>query len=225
MRNKNDGSQWNLIAVYGAAQDEHKQSFLTEIVQCCQNESLPFLMGGDFNIIRGPNEKNNDRYDDRWPSLFNAVINSLDLRELELSCRKFTWANSLPQPTFEWLDRVLVSTEWEFKFPRATIQALPREITSDDMPLLLSFVDRRGASQPIFIFELGWLARVDFWEVVERSWKSDCEENTALYIWQNKIRRLQQFLRGWAKNKRGHYEEEKKELISKLDRLDKKAET
>ena len=78
-------------------------------------------MGGDFNIIRGPNEKNNDWYDDRWPSLFNAVINSLDLRELELSGRNFTWANSLPQPTFERLDRVLVSTEWEFKFPRATI--------------------------------------------------------------------------------------------------------
>ena len=114
LRNKNDGFQWNLITVYGAAQDEHEQSFLTEIVQCCQNESLPFLMGGDFNIIRGPNEKNNDWYDDRWPSLFNAVINSVDLKELELSGRKFTWANSLPQPTFERLDRVLVSTEWEF---------------------------------------------------------------------------------------------------------------
>ena len=79
------------------------------------------LWGGDFNIIRGPNEKNNDRYDDRWPSLFNAVINSVDLRELELSGCKFTWANSLPQPTFERLDRVLVSTEWEFKFPQDTV--------------------------------------------------------------------------------------------------------
>ena len=186
---------------------------------------LYLFLWGDFNIIRDPNEKNNDRYDDRWPSLFNAVINSLDLREIELSGRKFTWANSLPEPTFERLDRVLVSTYWELKFPQATVQALPHEITSDHTPLLFSFEDTRGASQPIFIFELGWLTRVDFWEVVERSWKSDCEENTALYIWQNKIRRLQEFLRGWAKNKRGHYEEEKKELISKLDRLDKKAET
>ena len=131
--------------------------------------SLCHSLWGDFNIIRGPNEKNNDRYDDRWPSLFNAVINSLDLRELELSGRKFTWANSLPQPTFERLGRVLVSIDWEFKFPRATVQALPREITSDHTPLLLSFGDRRGASQPIFRFELGWLTRDDFREVVERS--------------------------------------------------------
>jgi len=44
-------------------------------------------------------------------------------------------------------------------------------------------------------------------------------------LWQNKIRRLRQFLRGWAKNKSGHYRKEKKELISKLDMLDEKAET
>ena len=100
--------------------------------------------------------------------MFNAVINSLDLREIELSGRKFTWANSLPEPTFERLDRVLVSTEWELKFPQATVQALPREITSDYTPLL-SFGDTRGASQPIFRFELGWLTRDDFREVVERS--------------------------------------------------------
>lgn len=82
-----------------------------QLVQCCQNESLPLLLGGDFNIIRGPVEKNKDSYDDRWPYLFNTVINSLDLKELELSGRKFTWALSLPEPTFERLDRVLVSTE------------------------------------------------------------------------------------------------------------------
>ena len=119
----------------------------------------------------------------------------------------------------------MVSIDWEFKFPRATVQALPREITSDHTPLLLSFGDRRGASLPIFRFELGWLTRDDFRKVVERSWTSVCEGNTAIDLWQNKIRRLRQFLRGWAKNKSGHYRKEKKELISKLDMLDKKAET
>ena len=57
MRNKVDSFQWNLIAFYEAAKVEHKESFLTEIVQCCQNETIPLLMGGDFNLIRGPNEK------------------------------------------------------------------------------------------------------------------------------------------------------------------------
>jgi hypothetical protein len=45
----------------------------------------PVLVGGDFNIIRCPSEKYNNRYMDRWPSLFNTVIYSLNLRELKFT--------------------------------------------------------------------------------------------------------------------------------------------
>jgi hypothetical protein len=38
------------------------------------------VIGGDFNIIRRPDEKNNDNYNNRWPFLFNAVIDALKLR-------------------------------------------------------------------------------------------------------------------------------------------------
>ena len=60
--------------------------------------------------------------------LFNAVIDSLNLRELEMSGRKFTWTNSLPNPTYERLDRVLVSMEWEQHIPLATVVALSKDI-------------------------------------------------------------------------------------------------
>jgi hypothetical protein len=69
------------------------------------------MVGGDFNIIRRRKEKNNNRYDDRWPFLFNVVINNLNLREIEPSERQYTWANNLPKPTYEKLDRVLVTME------------------------------------------------------------------------------------------------------------------
>ena len=49
--------------------------------------------------------------------MFNTIIESLDLREIELSGRKFTWANAMPNPTFEKLDRVLASVEWDRSFP------------------------------------------------------------------------------------------------------------
>jgi endonuclease/exonuclease/phosphatase family metal-dependent hydrolase len=92
--------------------------------------------GGDFNVIRSLREKNNLRYDDRWLLLFNAVINSLDLRELELSGRQYTWANNLQTPTYEKLDRILVSTEWEVKCPKVNASALPRAL-SYHTPLLV----------------------------------------------------------------------------------------
>ena len=56
-------------------------------------------------------KKNKDNFDYRLSFLFNTVINSLDLREIVLSSRQFTWANSLVNPTFEKLDRVLMSTD------------------------------------------------------------------------------------------------------------------
>jgi hypothetical protein len=43
--------------------------------------------------------------------------------------------------------------------------------------------------------------------------------------WQNKIRNLRQYLRGWAKHTAGAYKKEKQRLISLLDAIDKKAES
>ena len=55
----------------------------------CSHEKLPLLIGGDFNILRSPTENNNDNYDHRWPFLFNAIIDGLNLRELEMSGRQW----------------------------------------------------------------------------------------------------------------------------------------
>ena len=110
--------------------------FLADLVRICGSEQLPILVGGDFNVIRRSDEKNSDNFDGRWSFMFNTIIESLDLREIELSGRKFTWANALPNPTFEKLDRVLASVEWEQKFPYVIVQALTRGI-SDHTPLFL----------------------------------------------------------------------------------------
>jgi exonuclease III len=44
---------------------DQKSQFLSEIVRVCSKEALPIVIGGDFNIIRRPDEKNNDNYNDR----------------------------------------------------------------------------------------------------------------------------------------------------------------
>jgi hypothetical protein len=84
------------------------------------------IVGGDFNIIRRREEKNKDSFNEQWPFIFNAIIESLDLREIALSGRQFTWANCRKSPTYEKLDRILSSVEWEQKFPLVTVRALPR---------------------------------------------------------------------------------------------------
>jgi hypothetical protein len=89
-----DGFEWALLAVYGAAQDANKPDFLAELVRICESELLPMMVGGDFNVIRRQEEKNNANFNPRWPFIFNAIIESLDLRELALSGRQFTRGKS-----------------------------------------------------------------------------------------------------------------------------------
>ena len=223
LRHKEDDFKFNLISVYGPTQANLKSHFLSELVRVCSKETLPLIIGGDFNIIRRPDEKNNDNYNDRWPFMFNAVIDSLNLREIEMTGRKFTWANHLQNQTFEKLDRVLVCTDLEAKYPHTTVYALTREI-SDHTPLLLSTNNPSSAYQPQFKFELGWLLRDDFSEMVRDVWNSTLVDGSPIERWQAKIRRLRQYLRGWAKSVSGAYKKEKIAILNKLDELDKKAE-
>ncbi|PWZ12203.1 hypothetical protein Zm00014a_002255 [Zea mays] len=154
------------MVVYGVAQPEHKDRFFAEFVNTYRNECLPSLIGGDFNITRSPQEKSNDRYDSRWLNLFNACIQTLNLRELEMQGRKFTWMSARENPTFEKLDRFLVSSEWEHEFPLALVQSLYSE-NSDHTPLLLQNgnASYRGKNQR-FRIELEWLHRDGFQEMV-----------------------------------------------------------
>jgi hypothetical protein len=117
VRNRADNFIWSLVAVYGAAQEDLKADFLRELVNLAKDNPYPILIGGDFNLLRFHHEKSKGHFDGHWPFLFNAVIDSLDLREVSMVGRQFTWANSLPEPTYEKLDRVLMGTDWEDKFP------------------------------------------------------------------------------------------------------------
>ena len=57
LRNKADNFTWSLVAVYGAAQDEHKSVFLRELVNLAKDNPYPMLIGGDFNILGYQEEK------------------------------------------------------------------------------------------------------------------------------------------------------------------------
>ena len=84
----------------------------------------------------------------------------------------------------------------------------------------------RLEKKPLFKFELGWLLKDDFFYLVAEVWMKEKKENTPMQVSQNKIRRLRQFLRGWAKNMKGAYKKEKQELLRKASELDSKvAET
>lgn len=145
---------------------------------------------------------------------FNAIIENLELQEIEMVGRQFTWANNLVPPTFEKLDRVLMSPNWELKFPNVTVQALDR-FWSDHTPLLLNGMAPTNLGNHYeFKFELAWLIRDGFHDMVSSIWQQENRGESAIQVWQNKIRPLRQYLRGWAKNSAGLIKRRRNNFLS-----------
>jgi hypothetical protein len=46
LRDRRNGFKWVLVAVYGVAQPEFKESFLAEMVRSCRSEKLPLCIRG-----------------------------------------------------------------------------------------------------------------------------------------------------------------------------------
>jgi hypothetical protein len=139
--------------------------------------------------------------------------------------RQFTWANSLPEPTYEKLDRVLMDANWETKFPMVSVRALERiEGLSDHAPILLSTGTPRPTGNHRFKFELGWLHRDGFHDMVKDVWDRPIADMPPIQRWNSKIRALRTHLRGWARHVSGVLKKEKLRLSSIIDGLEALAE-
>jgi exonuclease III len=145
IHHKSKNVTFNFVNVYGAAQLENKDKFLSELSSVCSNCKGPTIFGGDFNIIRTNEEKNKPGILNHWSTLFNSIIEIYGLIELELTDRLYTWSNNRSNPTFEKLDRFLVNSEWDLMFHNATVRGLDRSL-SDHVPLLLQTEEKKDDS-------------------------------------------------------------------------------
>jgi hypothetical protein len=103
------------------------------------------------------------------------------------------------------------------KYPKVSVHALTREI-SHHSPLLLDYEQPPNQNNAnMFKIELSWLLKEGFYEVVAQVWQREIRCATSLEKWQNKIRNLRKYLRGWAKNASGTYKKEKQEVMTKIE--------
>jgi hypothetical protein len=126
------------------------------------------LIDGDFDILRKESDKNKPGGTNRWSSLFNSIIDLHDLIELELSGTLYTWSNNRNPPTYEKLDRFLVSLEWDLHYNNVNVSGLSRSF-SDHAPLCL----KTDFAPPLlrdFRYELCWMLKPNFRKLVENNW-------------------------------------------------------
>jgi hypothetical protein len=111
--------------------------------------------------------------------------------------RQFTWASSLLEPTYEKLNRVLMDSDWESKFPLVSVRALPRiEVLSDHAPILLPTGNPTPPRKRPFKFELGWLGGEGFSDMIKFIWDKPIAGNIPILRWNNKLRFVLRYLGG-----------------------------
>jgi endonuclease/exonuclease/phosphatase family metal-dependent hydrolase len=126
------------------------------------------MLSGDFNMIRYPHEKNNSNFRFAEAESFNECVNDMNLIELPLLDRGFTWSNRRASPTLERLDRVFINLTWDDMLPNTILSSLTRT-TSDHVPLKIDISTVIPASK-LFWFENFWVQAPGFWDVATTAW-------------------------------------------------------
>lgn len=204
--------------VYGPHLDARKEQFLQERRLIRQNCIGPWALGDDFNLIYQAEDKNNDNLDRALMGRFRRFLDDMDLHEIPLLGRKFTWSNERTAPTLVRLDRVFATEDWEQCFPDCLLQSLATMI-SDHCPLLLGLHDcTQGKSR--FHFESYWLRLEGFLDEVACSWNQLVAANCPLQLLVDKMRRLSSDLQSWSQRKVGNIKRQlqfAKEIIHRLE--------
>jgi hypothetical protein len=84
---------WYLTNIYGPSQADRKDDFLQWFSNISMPDDTDWLIMGDFNFIRSPNDRNKPGGNISEMFKFNEAISNLGLVEIPLKGRKFTWSN------------------------------------------------------------------------------------------------------------------------------------
>lgn len=132
------GGQWTLTNVYGPQSDNEKILFLDELTMVGQSLGVgAWCVMGDFNLLAAGSDKNNGIINRKLIGRFRCFLDALELREVYLFGRRYTWCNEQEMPTLTKIDKVLVNGDWEDVFQDAHLQALSSS-ASDHCPIILA---------------------------------------------------------------------------------------
>lgn len=165
-----DNTSWTLTCVYGPCTPEGKISFMNWLKEIFMPQDEEWIILGDFNLIRKPEDRNRPGGDITEMFRFNAAISSLGLNEVKLQGRKFTWSNRQPSPLLEKLDWIFISNTWVTSYPNTTAKALDMA-PSDHCPCLVS-VSTVIPKSRIFRFENFWLKQLEFQGILDNVWSN-----------------------------------------------------
>ncbi|XP_016168392.1 uncharacterized protein LOC107610928 [Arachis ipaensis] len=150
--------------VYGAHDRDTKLKVWEELSYIARLCQVPSCYMGDFNEIVHVEERQGADGLSRSAEEFKAWIQDIELVDLPLNDRMFTWFRGR---SCSRIDRALVSLEWLEQFPETRIQGGPRGL-SDHCPIILEDNKQRGGPRPFRSLD-SWFTHEGFLRMAQRS--------------------------------------------------------
>jgi hypothetical protein len=185
--------------VYGPQSEADKLSFMQEIRQINQTVHERWLLLGDFNLIYRASDKSNGHINRRLMNSFRLLVDEVEMKELHLHGRRFTWSSGTQTPTQTKIDHVFASKEWEILHSDCHLQAGSTPI-SDHCPMILSCAPFHKRFKG-FRFESWWLLAPDFKDIVSQSWQKSVNSANKARVIHIKLSRLAKELKKWSRQK------------------------
>lgn len=191
-----EGQEWWITGVYGPQLDAEKIEFMQEIVDVRELQAGPWMIVGNFNLLVNQEDKSNTSINRRMMARFWAKLNLLELKELYLNGRRYTWSNERARATLEKIDHVFCTNSWEDLHPTCYLTALGSAI-SDHCPMLLD-MNADLVMGHRFKFESFWTKAEGFLDTVSSAWASVPSEGNPFVVLDLKLRATTKALKKWS---------------------------
>lgn len=165
LKEENTDFQCAFTGVYGPCDRKTRRILWKEMGAVSGLVSMPWVIGGDFNVVRFEDEKMGRARNTRAMKEFSRTI-----QDLPLHGGTFTWFRGNGNQCASRIDRFLISENWDDQFKFIKQRALPR-VTSDHCPIILE-CGEWSKGKGYFKFENMWCEHKDFNGLVEKWWNS-----------------------------------------------------
>lgn len=163
-----------------------------------------WVLGGDFNAVKSREERVGKHNDSRSIFDFSSFIRDLNLIDLQMGGRKFTWYNTNGE-SMSMLDRFLILQDMMPVLGSCTQIGLNRKI-SDHFPIILKSDSRDWGPRPFKSLNC-WTEHECFAKLAAESWNSKEITGWAGYKCKEKFKNLKTFLKAWNKERFGNFDD------------------
>eukprot|EP00253_Pinus_taeda_P005917 PITA_05917 len=218
-----DKDPYLVTNVYGLQRLDDKIRFLDFLVDLqARHQGLPWVIGGDFNMIRSLSEKNGcTRALNKYSSTFQIFLVDMKLVDIDTNNGFCTWNNKRGgnSQVASKLDRFMISEDLMLLDKEIMAEILPFG-GSDHWPVQMEIKGIGTPRNRPFRFENIWLSHPDFSSSIENWWTEDLHiQGSTMFMLHKRLKHIKMRLKDWNKNEFGNIFAGKKAVESKILKL------